>query len=296
MEPPVGTAQDRIAASRRQPGRRQPGQRRTGRGWRLGGHGRRQRAGLITAAVVLAAAATVVAVRLLSAGGAACQLSLVPAYFAPASGWDQAVSSARPPAVMILDISGSGAGDAPEPGFQAAVSRARAAGVTVLGYIGTSYGRQRVAAVQADVRDYRSWYGVTDVFLDQAASGAAGLGYYQNLAGYLHRVNPGAKIWLNPGVYPDKRYMSFASVIMVYEGSYENYRNIRVPAWAGQYPASRFAHTIYATPASQLTAALTLSRSRHAGYVYITDGSGSNPYGALPAYWAAEDAALSARC
>lgn len=291
MDRPVGTAQDRIAASCRKLGQRPPG-----RGWRPPGRSWRQRAGLITAALVLAVAAAVVAVRLASAGSGACQLSLVPAYFAPAGGWDRAVSSAHPPAVMILDISGSGAGDAPEPGFQAAVSRARAAGVTVLGYVGTSYGQQPAAAAQADVRDYRSWYGVTSIFLDQAASGAAGLGYYQNLASYIRQVNPGAKIWLNPGVYPDKRYMSFASVIMVYEGSYANYRDIKAPAWAGQYPAGRFAHTIYRTPASQLSTALSLSRSRHAGYVYITDGTGSDPYAALPTYWAAEDAALSSRC
>ena len=255
-----------------------------------------RRAAAILAAIIVAAAAVAVTLRLLSGGSGRCQQSFVPAFFGPGNGWNQAISAAAPPRVMILDISGSGAGTAPVPAFQAVVRQARAAGVTVLGYSGTDYAGRPAASVEADVRNYRAWYGVTGIFLDQASSGAGQLGYYQRLAAYIRRAAPGARIWLNPGTYPDQKYMSVANVLMVYEGSYASYRHIQVPGWAARYPSGRFAHTIYATPASQLDNAIRLARTRHAGYVYVTDGSGANPYGALPSYWTAENALLGAKC
>ncbi|MGA3151734.1 MAG: spherulation-specific family 4 protein [Streptosporangiaceae bacterium] len=255
-----------------------------------------RRAAPILAAIVVAAAAVAVTVRLLGGSSGRCQQSFVPAFFAPGSGWSQAISATPPPGVMILDISGTGAGSAPNPAFQAVVRQAQAAGVTVLGYSGTDYTGRPVAAVEADVRHYRSWYGVTGIFLDQSASGAGQLGYYRQLAAYIRRLSPGSRIWLNPGTYPAESYMSIANVIMVYEGTYADYRHIGVPAWTARYPADRFAHTIYATPAGELDHAINLARARHAGYVYVTSGSGANPYSALPAYWAAEDTALGAKC
>ena len=197
---------------------------------------------------------------------------------------------------MILDVTNTGAGNAPNLGLQAVVNQARAAGITVLGYTDTSYGNRPAAAAEADVQHYKAWYRVTDVFLDQAATGSAQLGYYRNLAAYIRRLNPGATIWLNPGSYPDQGYMSVGNVVMVFEGPYASYVHINVPSWVSHYPAARFAHTIYATPGSELTSAIRLSRSRNAGHVYITDRSGANPYGGLPGYWSREDRAATAIC
>jgi hypothetical protein len=56
--------------------------------------------------------------------------------------------------------------------------------------------------------------------------------------------------------------MSIANILMVFEGSYASYRDLRIPSWALlHYPAARFAHTIYATPASDLASAVALSGS-----------------------------------
>jgi len=45
-----------------------------------------------------------------------------------------------------------------------------------------------------------------------------------------------------------------------------------------------------------MASAISLSRRRHAGYVYVTGASGVNPYRSLPGYWRAEDAAIAAKC
>ncbi len=123
----------------------------------------------------------------------------------------------------------------------------------------------------------------------------AGCTYYRRLADYIHR-SPGSVVMLNPGTYPDRRYMSVGDVVLVFEGSYASYVRLRVPGWAGRYPAAKFAQAIYAAPAARVSAIIRLSRRRHAGYVYVTGGAGTNPYRALPAVWPHEDAAIAAGC
>jgi hypothetical protein len=248
---------------------------------------------VVVAALLLGTAAGVMAA--LTAGGSSrCQHAFVPAYFYAAGTWSQADKAK--PSVMILDISGVGAGSAPVPHFRSVVSQARAAGVTVLGYSSTAYGLRPAADVEADARDYKAWYGVTGVFLDEVQGIASELPYYRQLASYIHRVSPGAPIWLNPGGYPDQSYMSVGDVVMVFEGTYAMYRDSPVPQWVSHYQPARFAHAIYATSGAQLDSAIGLARSRQAGYVYVTNRSGPNPYGALPSYWTREVAAIDAGC
>jgi hypothetical protein len=251
---------------------------------------------VIVTVAVLGTAAGVTVHELSGSAGRQCQRLFVPAFFYASSVWHQAAASTPPPSVMILDISGVGAGTEPEPHFQAVVSQARADGVTVLGYSSTALGQRPIAQVEQDVRDYKAWYGVTGVFLDEVTGTAGQLSYYQQIASYIHSVNPGSPIWINPGIYPDQAYMSVATVVMSFEGTYAQYVSDQVPAWAHKYPASRFVHTIHDTSQAQLGSAISLARSRNAGYVYITDGSGANPYSGLPSYWSAEVAAVAGGC
>ena len=248
---------------------------------------------VLTAVLVVAAGA--VALRSVTGSRSGCQEAFVPAYFYPGASWTGAITSQPPPSVMILDVTSSGAGSAPNRNYQAAVQRARAAGITIMGYSSTDYTRRPAAAVEADVTHYRSWYHVRDIFLDEASSDGGAAAYYQRLASYIHSVNPGSTVMLNPGTYPDQRYMAIGDIVMVYENTYANYVKLRVPGWVRNYPAAKFANAIYATSGPELAGAISLSRQRNAGYIYVTGNSGANPYRALPAYWPAENAII-ARC
>jgi len=252
---------------------------------------------VIAAIVVLGAAAGITAG--LTSGKIAphCQKSFVPAYF-DSSVWSQMAGSKPVPSAMILNpATGIGAGTAPNPGFQAAAQQARHAGTAVIGYSSTADGQRPIGQIEADVRNYKAWYGVTGIFLDSVNGTSAELPYYQQIASYIHRTIPGSSVWLNPGIYPDQRYMSVGNVVMVFEGTYAQYRNIQVPGWARDYPEDRFANTIYDVPSSaQANTALSLSKSRNAGYVYVTNLAGSNPYDALPSYWSSELSALTTKC
>lgn len=222
-----------------------------------------------------------------------CQNVVVPAYFYPGAGWSRADASKPVPRIMILDVSGTGAGSAPERKYQTAVKRAQAAGVTIMGYVDTDYTGRPPAAVEADVRNYQAWYNVTDIFFDQVSSGRAQLPYYREVSRYVHTVNPGSAVMLNPGVYPDRKYMSVGDIVMVFENTYANYLDLRVPNWVRKYPAARFAYVIYATSVAQLPRAVSLAEERHAGFVYVTDGTGLERYNSLPGYWSLEDAIIA---
>jgi spherulation-specific family 4 protein len=264
---------------------RRPG--RPGRPWLL----------LALAGLLPLAAGLLVLVLWLRPGPAArCEQIGVPAYFYPGAAWTRAIDSHPPPAIMIFGITSSGAGGAPDRAYAAAVARARAAGIKVLGYASTGYTRRPAAAVEADVRHYRAWYHVTGIFLDEAAAGTGEFPYYQKLTGYIRHADPGALVMLNPGTYPSRRYMALGDVVLAYEGSYARYTGLRVPGWADRYPAARFAHVVYATPGPRLDWALRLAVRRHAGYVYVTNMAGPNPYRGLPRYWAAENAMAAAAC
>ena len=116
---------------------------------------------IVVAVVLLLGTAVGVMAALTADGSSRCQHAFVPAYFYAAGTWSQADQAK--PSVMILDISGLGAGSAPVPHFRSVVSQAQAAGVTILGYSSTAYGLRPAAAVEADARDYKAWYGVTGV-------------------------------------------------------------------------------------------------------------------------------------
>jgi hypothetical protein len=230
-----------------------------------------------------------------ASNAAVCEHLAVPAYFSPPY-WETVIDSKDAPADMILDVNGVGAGTAPDPQLQTLVRQATQAGITVLGYSSTVDGQRPAAQVESDVRDYAAWYGVTSIFLDRVSGKPQQLGYYTQLADYIHRAHRGAQVWLNPGVYPDQRYMSIGDVVMVFEGTYAQYLTDSVPSWASHYAADRFAQTIYATPGAVLGNTLQMAQRRKAGYVYVTDLVGSDPYQGLPSYWRAEDNDVLAGC
>lgn len=265
---------------------------------------RKRRLPLVLGSILLVAAAGAVTEQIITANSrtastanslinSPCQNMVVPAYFYPGAGWTRAADSKPVPRIMILDVAGPGAGSAPQRKYQAAVRRAQAAGITILGYSDTDYTQRPPADIEADVRNYQAWYGVTNIFLDQVSSGPAQLGYYRSLARYIHSVNPGSAVMLNPGTYPDQRYMSVGDIVMVFENTYASYVSLQVPGWVHKYPATRFAYVIYGTSGSQLANAISLAQERHAGFVYVTNGTGLERYNSLPGYWSREDAIIA---
>ena len=66
----------------------------------------------------------------------------------------------------------------------------------------------------ADITAWKTLYNVTDIFFDQAASSAASLAYYQQIADVVH-ATPGALTMLNPGTNVDERYLQMADIVNI---------------------------------------------------------------------------------
>lgn len=251
---------------------------------------------LLLGAVVLAGVVVGVVGSSETDGGDNCQRLFVPAYFAPGAQWATLAASKPVPATVILDITSLGPGFAPVHAFQVSVKQMRSRGTKVLGYLSTSYASRPLGQIERGVRSYKLWYGVTSIFLDEASSRPRELAYYRAIDAYIRHLDPGSTIWLNPGTYPSQKYMSLGDVVTIFEGPYASFVRARTPRWASTYPGSRFAIVVYDTPASDLAAVVRLARDRNGGHLYVTDGTGGNPYSLLPSYWSSEDAQVTRSC
>jgi len=225
-----------------------------------------------------------------------CQQSFVPSYFYSGTLWDQAIDTSPTPSVMFLNVD-NGPGTGAVSHFQQLVKTAQQHGITVLGYVSTEYTAVSTADVEAQIADYKAWYGVNGIMLDLGEGTAAAQPYYQTLYDYIHQQITGAVIWINVGAYPDSSsFMSVANVIMVFEGSYSSFEGSSTPSWVNGFARDRFAQVVYDSPQADLSAVVSQSWSRRAGYLFVTDQGLPNPYGAMPSYWSTEATTVGAEC
>jgi hypothetical protein len=123
--------------------------------------------------------------------------------------------------------------------------------------------------------------------------GGTNYSHYQQLAEYVRARQAGGRlVILNPGTQPaNDCWMSIANILVTAESSSlaDYTTNYQDQAWFHDYPPERFWHIVYAAPGpDELVRILALSRARGAGWLYVTDLGGDNPYAAPPTYWNTE--------
>jgi Spherulation-specific family 4 len=243
---------------------------------------------------VVSLAATFAAL-LMFAATAGAQSMAVPAYFYPSAYWTQMDQSSSRLKIAVMNPN-SGPGSSLDPNYASAVRAAQAAGLTVVGYVYTNYGNRSLSAVESDVTSYYNWYGVNGIFFDQASTSCTYSSYYAALNSFVKAKGGTARTILNPGTQTSQCYVSDADILLTFEGSDQTYVNsYSAPSWVTQYSASHFWHIVYATPSSSaMTHAVSLSKRRNAGYVYVTPDTLPNPYDTLPTglYWSSELSAI----
>ena len=225
------------------------------------------------------------------------QQLVVPAYFYPGPTWTK-VLTGQPRDLGLIVNPSNGPGGAPDPLYTKTVARARKEHVLLYGYVDTRFTSTPVAAVEAQVNRYLDWYGIRDVFLDDASSSAAEIGYYRTITAYVRRLSPGAEVMLNPGDYPAPGYAALEDRIVVFEDTYKPFLRAKPPAWVAHHPSRMFVAIVSGVPASRRAQVLKLASSRHFQGVYVTDQSGdpASLYDRLPAYWTSEQLAVTATC
>jgi hypothetical protein len=234
----------------------------------------------------------------------------VPAYFNPSGStyWTQLDQSAPAVGVAIANPD-NGPGTTFDQGYANAIRAAANAGIRVIGYVDTGYfgttgrttrgGQTTTAAwttqAEGDVATWYSLYGsygLGGIFFDDGLADCAHVGLYETVNTYTKQNHAGAYTVDNPGTAADSCYADAADTIVMFEGSYASYTGWSAPAWELNYAdPNKFYHLVYATASQADEAnAMTLSKQRNAGYVYVTPDNLPNPWDTLPtgAYWSDE--------
>jgi hypothetical protein len=220
----------------------------------------------------------------------------VPSYFDPGSlGWTQMEQNASTSGLAIINPN-SGPGTSQDQDYANQVTQAEKAGIIVVGYVSTSYAgtqdhTRTLTAAEKDVDSYYSWYpNIEGIFVDEVSTdcGKSYSSYYKPLYDYIKHKGGEAKVILDPGTNTSECYMSAGDIIVNFEDTYANYVNWIPSTWVSMYPANRFWQVIESTSQANLPQAVTLSKQRNAGWVYITNEGGANPFASLPSYWSNE--------
>ncbi len=220
----------------------------------------------------------------------------IPSYFYPGSLWTQ-MEQAVPTVSTAIINPASGPGPNQNPDYVNQVQKSQAAGLSVLGYVHTSYGARSIEAVKTEINNHYEWYGVNGIFLDEASTDCSlASSYYNELYNHIKAKGGSAVVVLNPGTQTNECYTNVSDVLLTFEGTYNTYSSrYSAPSWVSRYPPSRFWHLVYSTSNTRaMERAVSLSKQRGAGWVYVTPDNLPNPWDTLPSgsYWSKELSAV----
>jgi hypothetical protein len=208
----------------------------------------------------------------------------VPGYVDPSdSDYWQSVIEAAPQVRDVIVNPNSGPGEAESAPHVQLIRKLRDAGVRVLGYVSTGWGARDEAAVYSEIDRYREWYGVNDIFLDEAAAVPEEVDTYAEYSARVHEA--GGIVVLNPGLLPDRGYFEYADAIVTFEDSADQYFKAGTPpTWLTETSAEVW-HIVIGSPQDRLSGVVDRAREHGADKVYVTDDVKPNPYDRLPRYW-----------
>lgn len=193
--------------------------------------------------------------------------------------------------LVVLDPA-DGPGDSVDPKYVEAVTRVTGRGIQIFGYVTTDYGRRPSEQMTDEILRYQRWYQPSGIFLDQTPPSATDSKAIMETVAYLR--SEALALVLNPGqpdIDPEDAFV--ADHVVNFEGPLPMYFSTRFPSWIHRMSPSRFWHLVYEVGNLRSMRRVTaLAARRHAGIVYVTDGTMPNPWERLPAYWDGELAHL----
>lgn len=188
------------------------------------------------------------------------------------------------PITVIMNPSNGDGWSTPDPNFTNAMSIMKAAGCKVVGYTYASNGSRDVAAIKARIDAYVSCYpGLDGMQVDEMPTAASFLAYMTDLRDYIHTAMPGSTAIGNPGTSVNEALVGCMDLIKIREGSgYPTSSLISTRTFSGAYNKSNFAWTAHT--ATFFDSALVTATCNMVSKIFITDGTGSNPYSTFSSY------------
>jgi hypothetical protein len=217
---------------------------------------------------------------------------IVPAYWDPDDQWQQIIASA-PTVGMIIFNPNSGPGTAAKPGYAAAIAQAQKAGIKVLGYVSTQYGARAEADIDADVNGYYSLYSPSGIYFAEGPTADTCdtlQAEYQRLTALALSHDSRATLAIGTRFCPT--FITFSDLMVEFAETYSMYQSYVSPSWMPGGSPGRFVHFISEVPDADASQVLSRAIGLGAGWVFTTDGTAPNPWGALPSYFDQEVTAL----
>jgi hypothetical protein len=211
---------------------------------------------------------------------------IMPIYGNTSSQFNAAVSAAQRVSMIAVINPDNGPGSSKVGGISNQVSRLRGAKATVAGYINSYYGGEPQSSVQTQIDRYKSWYGANAIYLDEMSDRTNKISYYKSI--YTYAKGKGMTVVGNPGTFVPSGYAGVADVLVTFEDPYSRWGSVRKVSWAGSYPAGKFAAIVYAASSGVMKTVVDKAVSLKYGWIFVTDGSGGNPFGRAPGYLTAE--------
>ena len=175
--------------------------------------------------------------------------------------------------------------------YTEAINKVRAHGAKVIGYVFTCYGLTRDTALCAgrttenvlqDIANWKAWYNVDGIFLDENSSQVEQLGWYKDLDKAIQAKWPDGLIVSNYGTQPAGRYLNRPGAPVMMENTAEhldaNLRDLR------NLPPSSVV-LIHTTTDGNWKARRNALKNKGVAYLYVTDdGADKNPWDTLPTF------------
>jgi len=183
----------------------------------------------------------------------------------------------------------SGPGGAgPNADYQHGMADLAAGGVKMIGYVATGYGTRSLSSIESDIELWSSSFPeVSGIFLNEESKNPAELSFYQTIYDYVLTKSELKTVIANPGTNTPESFISAltANTTMLFESG-TGWESYATDGYVANYSRSRFAASFYdLSTTAEMESAVNLAQERNFGYVFATDGTGANPYDALPSYW-----------
>lgn len=210
--------------------------------------------------------------------------------------WSEVISAAaKVPIVAIINPNNGPDNKPPNHDYQKGLADLRTTKISILGYVYTQYGDRSITEVINDINLYARYYDLDGIFLDETASDAETIDYYQKIYHYVKTKTHLKQIIINPGTDLDEGYLAqpVADTAVVAENYAQIWQQYQPQLYHRNYPANRFASLVHSvTDVSTMKNCIDLAIARNFGYVYVTNDSpqsaDGNPWNSLPSYWQEE--------
>ena len=176
---------------------------------------------------------------------------VVPAYFYPSGGsdWNDLTAAADDVPITAIMNPFNGPGNSLDNNYVSAINSFRAAGGRVIGYVYSSYTERPLQQVLNDIDQYKDWYDIDGIFVDEMANTgpAERLDYYRDIYNHVKAIDPNWEVMGNPGTTTIEQYLTWptADRLMVFENVGSSYVSYSPSSWNFNYDRTDFVHLVH---------------------------------------------------